>query len=230
MAYYFPQLIIGLRYPVLLIAILGIVQFYVSPGIFGFIDLSGPVDPYVQRATSDVFPYWMVYLRATSILASPQFFGLFMILYAILFLLYAKRRAFDWLLISVYLFAGAHSGNKSFFLILLLSGGYYIWSSGRLKNKITAVCVFLFLLLMVLSFSDEVAFLGRIVDIENIADEEEEGSLSIYRKFLGNATFWGDGTGSHQTFGGDLQSIEVCESYFLQVLVELGVIPFVFFC
>lgn len=56
----------------LLIAILGVIQFYVSPGIFGFINLSGPVDPYVLKATSDVFPNWMIYLRATSILSSPQ--------------------------------------------------------------------------------------------------------------------------------------------------------------
>lgn len=103
MLLYFPQLILGLKYPVLLIAILGVIQFYVSPGIFGFINLSGPVDPYVLKATSDVFPNWMIYLRATSILSSPQVFGLFMVLYAVSFFLYSKKNALNLILMSIYL-------------------------------------------------------------------------------------------------------------------------------
>lgn len=228
MAIYFPQLILGLKYPILLIAVLGIVQFYVSPGIFGFINLDGLIDPYVLKATSDVFPNWMVYLRATSILTSPQVFGLFMVLYAISFFLYAKRNALNGILISIYLFAGAHSGNKSFFLILILFGGYYILKSGNMKSKIFALFISIFLLSVVIHFSDEVSFLSRIVNVENIAEEEKVGRLSIYREFLEKATFWGDGAGTHQRFGGELKA-DVTESYFLQILIELGVIPFVCF-
>lgn len=228
MSFYFPQLILGLKYPVLLIAILGIVQFYVSPGIFGFINLSGPIDPYVQKATSDVFSNWMIYLRATSILASPQVFGLFMVLYAISFFLYAKKSTSNLISISIYLFAGAHSGNKSFFLILLLFGGYYILKTEKLKSKIIALFVSLFLLSMVVYFSDEVSFLSRIVSVENIGGEEKEGRLSVYRELLEKASFLGDGAGTHQTLGGEL-STEAAESYFLQILIELGVISFVCF-
>lgn len=52
---YFPQIIMGLKYPVLLVAILGVVQFYISPNLFGIINLSDVVDPYVVKASSDIF-------------------------------------------------------------------------------------------------------------------------------------------------------------------------------
>ena len=74
----------GLKYPVLLVAILGVVQFYISPNLFGIINLSDVVDPYVVKASSDIFSNWVFYLRATSILTSPQVYGLFMVLYACL--------------------------------------------------------------------------------------------------------------------------------------------------
>lgn len=227
-AYYFPQLILGLKYPVLLIAILGIVQFYVSPGIFGFINLNGPIDPYVLKATSDVFSNWMIYLRATSILASPQVFGLFMILYVISFFFYAKKSTLNLILISIYLFAGAHSGNKSFFLILLLFGGYYISKTGTLKSKMIALFISFCLLSVVFYFSEEVSFLSRIVSMENIAGEEKEGRLSIYKELIEKTSFWGEGAGSHQALNGET-SDEPTESYFLQILVELGVIPLICF-
>ena len=228
MLLYFPQLILGLKYPVLLIAILGVIQFYVSPGIFGFINLSGPVDPYVLKATSDVFPNWMIYLRATSILSSPQVFGLFMVLYAVSFFLYSKKNALNLILMSIYLFAGAHSGNKSFFLILLLFGGYYILNTRNMKSKIMTLLVSVVLLLVMVYFSDEVSFLSRIVSVENIAGEEKEGRLSVYRELLEKVSFWGDGAGTHQILGGE-QSAEATESYFLKILVVLVMISFVCF-
>lgn len=227
-AVYFPQLIVGLKYPVLLIAVLGIVQFYISPGLFGLINLNGPVDPYVLKAASDAFPNWMIYLRATSVLASPQVFGLFLILYGVSFWFYAPKSVVNLSLIFVYLFAGAHSGNKSFFLILLLFGGYYIWRTGGLKRKIFAVCVAVLLLSVVTYFSEEVSFLSRIVSLENIANEEKEGRLSIYKELLEEVSFIGEGAGTHQTLSGEL-SDEPAESYFLQILIELGIIPFICF-
>lgn len=227
-AFYFPQLILGLKYPILVIAILGIIQFYFSPGLFGLINLSGPVDPSVLKATSDVFPNWMIYLRATSILASPQVFGLFMVLYGVSFFIYAKKRTLNSILIAIYLFAGAHSGNKSFFLILLLFGGYYILKTAGLKKKVYVLLVASFLLSVVIYFSEEVSFLARIVNMENIADEEKEGRISIYKELLEKTSFWGDGAGTHQALSGEIND-EPAESYFLQILVELGVIPFTCF-
>lgn len=84
------------------------------------------------------------------------------------------------------------------------------------------------LLLVMVYFSDEVSFLSRIVSVENIAGEEKEGRLSVYRELLEKVSFWGDGAGTHQILGGE-QSAEATESYFLQILVELGMISFVCF-
>ncbi|RGJ46277.1 hypothetical protein DXD58_18615 [Bacteroides sp. D20] len=75
---------------------------------------------------------------------------------------------------SIYLFAGAHSGNKSFFLILLLFGGYYILNTRNMKSKIMTLLVSVVLLLVMVYFSDEVSFLSRIVSVENIAGEEKK--------------------------------------------------------
>lgn len=225
---YFPQIIMGLKYPVLLVAILGIVQFYVSPALFGIINLNDVVDPYVVKASSDTFSNWVFYLRATSILTSPQVYGLFMILYAISFFIYARKSVLNLLILSIYLFAGAHSGNKSFFLILLLYGGYYLMKTGGIKSKICVLFVTISLLSLVIYFADEVSFLSRIISVDNFADEEKEGRLSIYKNLLTDLSFLGEGAGAHMALSGEL-SDQPAESYFLQVLVELGIIPFISF-
>lgn len=110
----------------------------------------------------------------------------------------------------------------------MLFGGYYIWRTGGLKRKIFAVCVAVLLLSVVTYFSEEVSFLSRIVSLENIANEEKEGRLSIYKELLEEVSFIGEGAGTHQTLSGEL-SDEPAESYFLQILIELGIIPFICF-
>ena len=225
---YFPQIIMGLKYPVLLVAILGVVQFYISPNLFGIINLSDVVDPYVVIASSDIFSNWVFYLRATSILTSPQVYGLFMVLYAISFFIYARRSVSNLIILSMYLFAGAHSGNKSFFLILLLYGGYYLMKTGGVKSKIGVLFILISLLLVVIYFADEVSFLSRIISVDNFADEEKEGRLSIYKNLLADLSFLGEGAGAHMALSGEL-SDQPAESYFLQVLIELGIIPFISF-
>ena len=225
---YFPKIILGLRYPVLLIAILGICQFYFSPDIWGLINMNGPVDPYVVKASSDTFSNWIFYLRATSILASPQVFGLFMVLYSLILYSYVKKNTLNNILILIYLFSGAHSGNKSFFLILILYMMYYFIKSGSMHTKIYICIITIFFLALIIYFSEYVTFLDRIVSVENIVDEEQDGRLSVYRELLEDVTFVGTGAGSHMALDGML-SDRPAESYFLQILLELGIMPFFLF-
>lgn len=225
---YFPKIVKGLRYPVLVIAILGILQFYVSPGLFGLIDMSGPVDPYVLKASSDTFSNWFLYLRATSILPSPQVFGLFMVLYSILLHTFTDIDKGNKILILIYLFSGAHSGNKSFFLILILYVMYYVYNHGNKIHKIITIITLFLGIVVIISFSEEINFLNRIFNFERIIEEEKQGRLSIYSDLLKNVSFFGSGAGSYMTLEGNL-SENPAESYFLQILLELGIIPFLFF-
>lgn len=61
--------------------------------------------------------------------------------------------------------------------------------TGGVKSKIGVLFILISLLLVVIYFADEVSFLSRIISVDNFADEEKEGRLSIYKNLLADLSF-----------------------------------------
>ena len=72
--------------------------------------------------------------------------------------------------------------------------------------------------------------LSRMLSVERILKEEvEEGErVSIYRDSIAETSFLGNGIGDKQSRS-DQPQADVAESMLLQILNELGVIPFLLF-
>ena len=218
-----------LKLPYAIIAILAVIQYFFSPDLFGlFIADEG----YLKWASDSDFDSYSVFFRASSLLGSPQILGLNMALFIVVFLKYImnNRRPFDYFLLVCYLIAGILSGSKSFFFVV---GVYMIFAvflaKTKLTTKIIAALIVASALLILNYFSDVLGFLGRISDVQTIAEGEKGGRLERYSFVLANASFIGEGPGTAQAISGFTRNIDALESYLFQMLYELGIIPFIFF-
>lgn len=220
----FIKLINSLKYHVLLIALLGLLQYYFSPNLFGLLTNYSKGIEWASDS-GDINDY-RSYFRATSILTSPQIFGGFIGLYLISFVSvnpksYLKKNI-NFLIILVLIISGIHSGNKSFFVIIGLSILYLLLI--QRKILLTLILLVFFLIIFIL-FKDDYIFLDRIFS-DNLLNEEKEGRLRIWFNTFENLYFFGEGAGSRMN--SEFHSVEnVTESYIIQILVELGVIPFI---
>lgn len=211
---------------VVVVSFFALVQYYISPDLFGL--LSKSTSNSIQWASDkDTEVNYKLFLRTTSFLSSPQVFGLFTILYVFIiddFLLNSKYKTL--LLTLIVIIGSIHSGNKMTFLILAiyLSYKYYKSKSKAMFSLVFILfgSVFLFFLLFFINIED-VRFLFRVFQNENLLNEETEGRLKIYSELLASGNwFLGKFPGYISgTFDSD-GFMKVTESYFLLILLENG--------
>ena len=215
-----------------IISYLGIVQYFFSPNIFGWI----PSDSMsIDWAVDKPFVEYAVFFRATSTLGSPQVFGLFCALNAILTLRFKNclSSCYFWFGLLGLCIGGILTGNKSFFLIFFL---YLLMTN--LKNIFRYFKFFIFSVscVIILVFNYDVIvknlpILERVFSISSILEQESSGSesrLGRYSYILYNSNpFIGEGIGSITNKSVD--KLQAPESYFLKIYYEAGAFVMLFF-
>lgn len=227
-AYYVYDILDALKYPMAIIAILGLLQFFVSPTLWGFYDPEGSA---LEWASNSDLDSYRDYLRIGSILDTPQVLALVFGLYTVVFLKYfMKRRMVHVVLLLLYFAMGLLSGSKSYFFVV---GMYFFLTLLGRNTKASTRCAYILLLLLAIGLlvylQDYITFLSRLTNAGQIAEEEDEGRLRIWQKILEGTTFWGNGPGISQSIGGYTPHYVCTESYLLMILYETGVLPFLLF-
>jgi hypothetical protein len=215
---------------VVVIAICGLIQFYISADLFGIIPTA--ISENISWTTDAEFDAYKAFFRASSILSSPQVFGLFSALYLFFIESHVKNVLIRSILQLLVIVASLHSGDKIsvviFFAFLiymiakLLRAGHLLAVTLIIVSAVTIIGI-------LVMYSDAIGFeiISRM-NLYNIIDEEKEGRLSIWSNILNSYNFvWGEGPGFFfmVTDSGGKAS----ESYFIQFLVENGTIFFLFF-
>ena len=218
-----------------LIGYIGIFQFFIEPTLFGFIPLNSNG---LIWASGTSFDEYSSFFRATSVLGSPQVFGLFCALNLILalrFKVFISKKLFYFGIVGLGI-GGALSWNKAFFLIVLL---YITITHYRLLFTNYKVLLFLlgFTYMFLVKYQDIMEILPlveRIFSPEVILEQalSHDGRLDRYLYALQNSNlFIGEGLGIIENQStGDLQA---SESYFLQIYYEAGAFTmfvFLFIC
>lgn len=220
----FDNLIYSLKWHVFIVALLGLIQYYLSPNLFGIIESDSNN---ILWALENV--NYKLFFRATSILGSPQVYGAFISLFIVLFILAANKKQknlsiLDILYLLFLFIAGAHSGNKSFFAVL---GIYFIYVLYKKKIFIISAAILSLAVIFASKYKETLFFLQRIFFNEDLI-EDETGRIDIWKNALLSFKFFGDGPGSWSNSSFN-RGNDVAESYFLQVLAELGIFAFIIF-
>lgn len=219
---YYLEIMYALRYHVLIVALLAFLQYLSSPTLWGVISLESML---LEEASKTDLSQYSLFFRASSILGSPQYLGMFMGLYSILFYSICKKNAFNYILFFIFIIAALLSGSKSCIMILLLFFLYQILFHGYFFRGIVFFSIAFILIFL---FFKELPIITRVKDLEYLLDGEQERT-SIYIYFLSRVNLIGNGMGTIQNILGTNASSRVAESYLLQLLYELGIIPFVIF-
>ena len=206
------------------VALLGVIQYFFSPSLFGLLT---NVSKGIDWAESTSFSEYIRFFRASSILGSPQVYGLFIALYIVILLNVYSVKGF-WLKAGFFLllFSGILSGNKSFFFIVSAYLIFVFVKAGFLQKVLVSGFLILVIassLLIFPNFSfDEIRAVGRVTSIDTIVEEEGQDSrLSRYSDIILNANplignLLGSKTNREQV------DIEVAESYIFQIISEAG--------
>lgn len=216
---------------VFLIVILSFVQFFLSPDIYGLLDSS--ISRSIRAATESDFDQYKLFFRASSTLGSPQVFGLFVALYIVIISdsISTRNNAFLTILLLTFIFGGAISGNKSFYVILLLLGVIYFFKNIRFRRIFFLGVAFLFLLLHIFDFNHlDLRVVDRVFSLESIIEQENEDSR-IRRYFdivYSSDVLMGDGLGS-KSFATPDEKLGAAESYIFQIWYEAGLLVLSFF-
>lgn len=217
----------ALRYHVLIVAIASIVQFFISPSLFGIYDDSNYFVSLAENNSDNVF----LIFRSSSILTSPQCLGLFMGLYTVVYYLcFFKKKSIDYLFLFIFFIGGALSGSKSFYLMIVLTVLCTILTSKSKKTKIALIAAIMVVGIIVSMLYEYVGFVDRLLNMDKLVSDEKEGRLAIYSFFLNNSTLLGNGPGILQNITGKTYKYEnAAESYFIQMIFEMGYIVFFLF-
>ncbi len=222
---FFKKLIYKLRYVVAVTSLLGIYQYFYSPSLWGVLDQLESRQ--IIWANETGLEEYAEFMRATSLWCSPQICGLFLALYIVAFFSFFKKDKMFFLFVIPMFICGVLTSNKSFLLNMLFL--FFIKLKIRLPFKIIIFMVVVFGIVCVGKLMPDYA-LSRMFSVERIWQEEvEEGErISIYRDSLSQTSFLGNGIGDKQKRT-DHEQVEVAESMLLQILYELGIIPFLLF-
>lgn len=205
------------------VAILGCIQFFMSPDLFGL--LSNSTSNNIQWARNQEFLQYVLFFRASSILDSPQVYSLFMALHILLAINYPifKRKWMNYAGICFLVVAGSLSGSKSLVLTLVCYAGYKIFTKTK---KIDVRYLFLSIIIfasLIFVFKDTEQ-LSRMININEIVTQEKKDSrLDRYKTILVESNvIIGDGLGE-KSFVKETKN-KVAESYIFQILSETGLI------
>ena len=202
-----------------MVAVIGVVQFFLSPDIFGLIEKKSLS---INWASEQGFSKYITYFRATSILDSPQVYGLFMALYICIIDTVFKNTNF-WNNIGMIflIFSGLLSGGKVFLLIIVI---YFIFNKLNIKT-ITNLIIISGVIFAVLELTGAVHVLDRMISIDAILQQESGDSrLDRYLHIIENANpLFGEGLGSAEH--GITVGFKAAESYVLKIYYETGFFP-----
>ncbi len=216
-----------LRYHMLIVAIASIVQFFISPSLFGIYDDSN----YLVELANNNADNIMSVFRSSSFLTSPQCLGLVMGLYTVVYYLcYNKGGRQDIGLLTAYFIGGALSGSKSFFLMIIITIAFIVLKSNSTKTKISIVVVIVLVCVGIGFLYEYIGFIDRLLNMEKLADDEKSGRLAIYSYFLERSSIFGNGPGLLQNISGKQYKFDnAAESYLIQIIYEMGYVVFSFF-
>jgi hypothetical protein len=214
-----------------IIGYLAIPQYFFSPTLFGLIISDSDQ---MRWANGKSFIEYAFFFRATSTLGSPQIFGLFCALTLIITLRYKKLlnpKVFYFSALGLAI-GGILSGNKSFFLIVIL---YILFTNfQKFFSSIRTLLLIGVILLSFIFFSqitivNDLA-LQRVFSLESIVEQEtiENSRISKYAYILNETNpFYGNGLGS--ITNKSTEGLSAAESYLLKIYYEVGIIPFFIF-
>jgi hypothetical protein len=212
------------------IGYIGMFQFLVEPTLFGLIPLNSNA---LIWAADKSFDEYSGFFRATSVLGSPQVFGLFCALNLILalrFKVFISNKLFYFGLVGLGI-GGALSGNKTFFLIVIL---YVIITNYKLfftnyKVFLLLVGVTSIFLAAYQGITKKLPMIERVFSVDvMLKQEQSDGRLDRYVYILQNANpFVGEGLGiiTNQSTDG----LQAAESYFLKIYYETGAFAMLMF-
>lgn len=214
-----------------IVSILGILQYFFSPDLFGLLEKNSNQLEWASKTTFEVYKH---YFRATSTLGSPQVYGLLIAFYIVLIHFRTENKnKYTWLGLLILLFSGLLSANKSFIAVLI---GYFILTtllSSKVKHLVLRM-VLAFLLLIVLNYGanivhDYMPISERFSTYEKLTGSYQYNKMwDIYSTIFSEANpIFGNGLGSLRQ--GNISSITAAESYFLKIYYELGFIVLAFF-
>lgn len=214
-----------------IVSLLGILQYFFSPSLWGNIPTESKSIAWAMEKT---FIEYAAFFRSTSTLGSPQVFGLFCALSLILahrFKFLIKKNLF--LTGSFLLFVGgALSGNKSFFLIIFV----YILAIYAARYIFKLKYIFLILLCIIglitaqKTIISNIPMLERIFSFEKISEQENNDSrLAKYSYIIEHSDFFiGNGMGKDVVL--KHKELTATESYIFKIYFECGFIASSLLC
>ncbi len=217
--------IFTVTYPIsVCVATLGIVQYFYSPDLYGFIPLTSKS---IEWAADDDFSVYSSFFRSTSTLGSPQVFGLFCAFYVIFSNLYSSQLPKFLCIFGglIFFFAGALSGNKLFFAIIFLYFFfvYFVHSPRLFYSKFLVLFSIVVIFLSAKDIVENLPMLERVFDVNAYVQQEKSDSrIDKYYYILSNTNvFLGNGLGS--ITNKSASNLTAAESYILKLYYEGGV-------
>lgn len=203
-----------------------IFQYFLSENLFGLTSNS-------IYADAEILSNENVTKRAISFIASPQSLSLFLAFTMFLVPDVLKGKLARGLAITVFMTAGVLTVSKAFFVFIFVYLMVYNVNLKRIGYLLaTMISVYIFIIVM-----PEDGFLGRVIQILYFAENFEQysayniwkDSIGYIDDFLGFIS--GKGIGVFSRGGQVLANYELLhgstESYFIQILVETGIVGFV---
>jgi hypothetical protein len=206
-----------------IISLLGILQYFLSPSLWGTIPTESKS---IEWAMEKPFIEYAAFFRATSTLGSPQVFGLFCALNLILahrfkYLIHQKLFLLGG---GGLLVGGALSGNKSFFLIVFIYffANFLVKYIYKLKSLFLMVSIVVIFISTLQTVTSNIPMLERIFSFENIASQEKGDSrLGRYYYIIENSDFFlGNGMGKDVV--SEHEELTASESYIFKIYFECG--------
>jgi hypothetical protein len=199
-------------------------QYFFSPTLWGLLPLEHST--LTEWSEGKSFQEYAVFYRATSLLGSPQVWGLYAALSIFVLSARLKGSISSWSL--VFLWGGALlSGNKVSGIILL---AFLAMRAARRPCYLFLILGVPLLVYLVAGFDAILEFraLEHIFNISDMAEQEQGGRLAIWAYVLGNINMF---LGGGASFVKNLSEIQhfVAESYLLQSWAEATIVfPAVF--
>ena len=206
-------------YSAFIISLLGIVQYFISSDLYGL--LSHSKSNNIQWSIGLGLDEYVHFFRATSIFESPQVYGLYTSIAALLS--YNYRNIISPTITLTIIIGTLLSGNKLSYIFILYVFLKFLYRQPPIIILLF-LCVFLAVLLIQPINLTEFVAINRVFQLDSIVEEERSGRLSIYNSVVNEFfTFYGIGAGSLA------DSSVASESYLLQLIIENGVISFLLF-
>ena len=213
-----------LRYVIIATSLLGIVQYFFAPTMFGLQNEDSSRQLMFLAEGNLEFTDYVTFFRATSLWSSPQICGLYLSLYIIGYYSFFGHTLSTFFTLLPCFMCGVLTSNKSFLLNMLL----FFFLKFKISILWKSLCVVSGILILSLGVTGNMdnAVFDRLLSVDRIIEEEtaKESRFEIYKRLLSECIPWGNGVGSLQN-NKFHNSERVAESFLLQILYEMGFLP-----